>query len=130
MAAIKFKAAYVLCLASFFIWLTILLMICFPSGAWSFPIRFPSYSVLILFLGSAIVTSLSSLTIGLEYLKIKFKFKQEPKLIQKTSQPSVSFPCKHRVKAEGAIENNNNTSQKEETIHILAPPLLEEEQAN
>jgi hypothetical protein len=131
MASMKLKTAYVLFLISFFVWLSVVLIVCFPSGVWPSPVRFPSSSMLALFFGSAIVAAVSCLIIGFDYLGLNFKPKRRPKSVPQTPKLTTTIPVWQQAKAAGTIEAElQDSTQQEDTISILVPPQLEEEQEN
>jgi len=72
MTSTKIKAAYFLFLVFFSIWVTVLWLTCFPSGAWANPVRFPNILMLTLFMVSGSVAAVSCAVIGIDYLGIDF----------------------------------------------------------
>ena len=129
MASTKLKAAYVLFLASFLVWLSVFFSVCFPSGAWSIPIRFPNSSLFMLFFGSAMVATVSCLAIGLDYIRHDFRLKHNPKDVPQTSKLFGTFQLSQRAGAVSMKGNELRVSVKEAgKTDILVFPLLEEEQ--
>jgi flagellar biogenesis protein FliO len=131
MASMKLKTAYVLALISFFIWLSILLSVFFPAGTLANPVSFPNSSLLMLFCGSAIIASVSCIIIGVDYLGLNFKLKQRPKNITQAPRLPKNIPISQSANNADAKEAQlQDSTQQEDTISILVPPQLEEEQEN
>jgi hypothetical protein len=129
MASKKLKAAYILFLASFLVWLSVFFSVCFPSGAWSTPIKFPNSSLFMLFFGSAMVATVSCLAIGLDYIRHDFMLKHRPKAVSQTSKLLGALQPSQRAGAVRIKENELSVSADEAgKTNILAFPLLEEEQ--
>jgi hypothetical protein len=130
MTSTKLKTAYVLFLISSFVWLSVLLMVCFPSGHWPVPVRFPNSSMLMLFLGSAVVAAVSCSIIGLEYLGLDFKFRQRSKEIPQAAGLTKTIPLLQQVNAGSIEEAKNQTSMpQEEPVTVLVPQLEEEQES-
>src|SRR3990170_1722513 len=70
------KFAYFLFFSCFTVWLALILSVCFPSGRWITPIIFPNYFILVLFIGSAVLSSMPAMFIGLDFLGINFKIRK------------------------------------------------------
>ena len=79
MTSIRTKAAYMLFIIFFGIWLSLILLVCFPSGKWTIPIRFPNLVALAVFLGSAAMSSVSCLFLGLDYLGLRINLGHRPR---------------------------------------------------
>ncbi|HEX9861774.1 MAG TPA: hypothetical protein VGB11_00660 [Candidatus Bathyarchaeia archaeon] len=131
MASVKLKTAYVLFLISFFVWLSILLSVFFPAGTLANPVSFPNSSLLMLFCGSVIVASISCIIIGVDYSGLNFKLKQRPKNITHAPRLPKTIPVSQSANNADAKETQlQDSTQQEDTVSILVPPQLEEEQEN
>jgi len=72
MFATKLKVAFALFVSSFSVWLIMILLVAQPTDNLA-QFQFPDFSLLAVFLGSAIAASVSSMTIGLDLLEFKMK---------------------------------------------------------
>lgn len=127
MASSKLKAIYAVFFSSLIVWLSVFFIICFSSGVWSTPIRFPNTSVFVLFFGSAIVAVASCLAIGLNYIGLVLKLERTPANTAPTSRPptnaSVSpLPNTASIKEAGL----QDPTRQEDTVNLFALPQLEE----
>jgi hypothetical protein len=127
MASMKLKIAYVCFFASFVIWLSLFFYICFPSGVWSTPIRFPDSSSFILFFGSAIVAVVSCLLISLNNIGLYSKLRTRSKEVPET--PYLNTPTVSQISSDFRLEKEEPTvSIQEEKHRIIVLPQLEEKQ--
>jgi hypothetical protein len=82
-----------------------------------------------LFFGSALVATISCLTIGLDYMRSDFRLKHSPKDALQTSELHATIPLSQRASAGSTKENELRVStDEEEKTNILVLPRLEEEQ--
>lgn len=130
MTSTMLKAAYVLFLTSFFVWLSVLVSVGFPSGIWSTPIRFPNSSLFMLFFGSAIVAAVSCLVIGLDYMRLDFRLKHRPRQSPQNSKLCATIPLSQLAIVPSGKEKEELlvSADEDEAISILVLPQLEEEQ--
>jgi len=70
------RLAYLLFFSCFTVWLILIISVYLPSGGWITPIIFADNFMLILFLGSAVLSSIPAMFIGLDFLGIDFKLRQ------------------------------------------------------
>jgi hypothetical protein len=129
MASTKLKTAYVFFFASFLAWLSLFFYVCFPSGVWSTPVRFPNSSSFMLFFGSAIVAVVSCLVIGLNHmglgLRLKSRSEEAPQTSNLNTTIAVSQPASSLCVREDELQVSTDG---EERPTILVLPQLEEEQ--
>lgn len=130
MTSTMLKAAYVMFLTSFFVWLSVLVSVAFPSGIWSTPITFPNSSLFMLFFGSAIVAAASCLVIGLDYMKLDFRLKHRPRHFPQNSKLHATIPLSQLAIVPGGKEKEELpvSADEDEAISILVLPQFEEEQ--
>ena len=130
MASMKLKAAYVLSILSSFIWLSVFLVVCFPSGRWSGPVRFPNYSMLLLFLSSGAVAAISFSTIGLSYLGLSSAIGQRSKETPQAAELTKTILLSQRASDGGIEEAELQKSIPQEAPVTILVPELEKEQEN
>ena len=129
MTLTKLKIAYAFFFASFMIWLSLFFYVCFPSGVWSTPIRFPDSSLFISFFGSAFVAVVSCLLIGLNHIglfpKLKSKSKESPKTLGLNTTMVSQISSDLRTKEK---EPKVHTAEEENPGAIVLPQLEEEQE--
>jgi hypothetical protein len=130
MDSMRIKTAYPLFFTSFVVWLSVLLSVCFPSGEWSNPIRFPNLFPYALFFVSAIVAAVSCFMIGFDYIGLNLQFKHRPRQVPLTSKPDTAIPQLRVANPASTQEPELRASaQEEETTDIFILQQPEEEQA-
>ena len=122
----KTKAAFAVFLPSFSIWLYVLISVCFPSGTWANPVRFPNSSLFALFFGAATIAAASGLILGLNYMGLDFKVRSVSRGISQSPSQSttVSVPKMAKTISTTVTEVQDSTPQ-EKTMSIVMPPQPE-----
>jgi hypothetical protein len=127
MTSMKMKAVYGLLISSFVVWIASFFSVCFPSGVWSTPIRFPDSLSFGVFFGSATVAAVSTMVIGMEYVgliswlkcrnrKTHFSLLKQDGNIQLSAISSI------------AEANSISDSTSEEPVKFLMNSEVDEEQ--
>jgi hypothetical protein len=124
------KAAYLLFTVPIFVWISLLLSVCFPYGSLAVPIRFPNSSMSALFFGSAAVAAASCFLIGLNYVGLDLKIRQRPKQVLRTSKTSATVPVSRLANVVSMQEADLQISTQEDTSILILPHLEEEQLAN
>ena len=128
MASMKKKAAYLLSTASFFVWVFVLLSVCFPYGALSNQINFPNQFMFNLFFGSAIIVAVFCFLIGLNFLGFNFKIKQRRLHFPRPSKPSISIQSSQLTSEIRTNEAKPNVESQKDPTEFFTLPQLEKNQ--
>ena len=113
------KIAYPLCLSFFALWLFSILSGFFSSGQWTTTIIFANQYMLALFLGAAILTSISSLMLGLDSFGLSLK----PRMPKRNLEKDLFLSTEQTNQTPEISSVNNPTNQnrsKEEVDRLKA----------
>lgn len=103
------KIAYTLFFSCFALWLFFVLSSFLSSGQWTTTIVFANQFMLVLFLGAAILTSISSLLLGLNFLGISLR----PRIPRQNLEKGLFLSTKQNNKAPKISSVNNPTNQND-----------------
>jgi hypothetical protein len=131
------KLAYILLCCGFTLWLALILSACFSSGRWTATIVFANQFMLALFIGSAVLSSIPAMFLGLNYLGISFgvrKARQNPKkgLLsitrtharrKETSPSRKSSEELKGTKRKSTIKEQSSTEQANGTVETASASL-------
>jgi len=81
--------AYALFFFSFSMWIAILMSVCLQNGRWTNPLQFPSFTFLMMFLGSAVASSVACMIIGLDYIGVGSESLSRARVLDKVSGSNV-----------------------------------------
>jgi hypothetical protein len=70
------KLAYFLFFSCFTVWIVLILSVYFPIGTWITPRIFSNNFMLSIFIGSAVLSSIPAMFIGLDFLGVDFRLRQ------------------------------------------------------
>src|SRR3972149_3070187 len=99
------KLAYVLFFSCFAVWLALIPSISFLSDGETTPTIFPNHFMLALFIGSAVLSSIPAMFIGLDFLGIEFKVRKEKQHFRSTL-PLIRVR-KHELRPEPTSAKNS-----------------------
>ncbi len=126
MTSMKTKAVYGLLISSFVVWIASFFSVCFPSGVWATPIRFPDSLSFGIFFGSATIAAVSTMVIGMEYMGLIAWLKCRNR---KTDFSLLKQDGNIKLSALSSTEANSiSDGTPEESVKFLINSKVDEEQ--